>query len=724
MRGGPATERLGAAAHDSTKSRLLRPFMMSALLIASLTLSQTAPESSLDGVPTTLTVVPAWPAGRFVAGDAALAFTLSRPLEPRAEGLAFVVGTTDFGGFATDAGTRVTLHLRGTRLSSGSHEVVVYRVTESGWTELARAAVNLLTRGGFESVRVTPSVTLNNAGQLAERTSALETPSPDPTFQHFTGSAGLQGALHRSGVTVETQWNVSGVSEREQALRFGQEQDQAPLVDLADFTVSLKRGSVAVSLGNLAIGQQRHLLQQFTSRGVTAGFTRGPATLTVAAANGSSIVGWDNLLGVADRGHLVRTAMLGLDLLPARPGSLRLETTLLGGTSRPLPGVTRGAIIDAERGDGQGVALSAQTAGQRLRLRAEWARSRMRPAGDDELTGDTTVVPLGVARGDARWAELSADLLRQRRLTSWLSADLSIALRHERVDPGYRSVATTPQADREETAGEVALTLGALALRGTHGRTGDNLDGVASVLRTVNRQSLATATLPLSQLAARRARLAPWLPALSATWSRTHALADGIPTNGDFRPVDLPDQLSVAGDVAAQWSLSRWRVGYRFNHSSQDNRQPGRERADFTTGVHALTLGVAPSTALDVAVDATQERQENAELSQAQRLRRVGTTATWQLTRLAQLSGGYTATVSRDQPSTMRGTQGDLRAELSHGFDVRGRVGGGGARGRVFVRYQRLSAETQQLLEAATPALPPGKRLRWSVATGLSYRVL
>jgi hypothetical protein len=71
----------------------------------------------------------------------------------------------------------------------------------------------------------------------------------------------------------------------------------------------------------------------------------------------------------------------------------------------------------------------------------------------------------------------------------------------------------------------------------------------------------------------------------------------------------------------------------------------------------------------------------------------------------------------------MRGTQGDGRIELSHGFDIRGGTGGG-ARGRVFVRYQRLSSETQQMLEGTTPAVTSGLRLRWSVATGLSYRVL
>ena len=703
--------------------------MMSALLIASFAslqspTTQSPPDSVLaDSVPAPLTVTQAWAAGRPVAHDASLAFRLGRPLL-RDERLALVVGAVDLAGFATDEGTTVTLHLRSARVAPGSHEVIAYSVTETAWTELGRFPVMVLTRGGFESMRVAPSATLNNVGQLAERTSALETPSPRRTFQDFTGSAGVQAAFQRRGVTLETQWNVAGTSEREQALRFSERQQAAPLIDLADFSVSLRGGPTTLSLGSLTLGQQRHLVQQFPSRGVTASVARGPATLTLAAANGSSIVGWNNLLGVSDGRHLLRTAMLAMELVPNHPGSLRLETTVVDGSTRPNTGVARGAIVDAERGGGQGIALDARTPGQRVRLRAEWARSRLRPARDDELTDHVTLVPLGAARGNARYAELGIDVLRQRRLLSLVTTDLSVILRHERVDPLYRSVATSPQADRQDNGGEVALTLGALGVRVAYAASGDNLGDVPSVLRTENRQTLTSVTLPLGQAFTRIPRLSAYLPLLSGSWGRTHAVADDLPTNGDFRPVDLPDQLSTTADASAQWTLTRWRVSYRFARSAQDNRQAGRERADFATDIHAVSVGFTPLAVLDVGVDATDEQQTNEELDQSQRLRRLGVAGTWQLTRLAQFSGGYTATVSRDRPATTRGTQADLRAELSHGFDIRGGADGGNARGRLFVRYQRLSAETQQRIDAVASVLPPGRRLRWNVATGLSYRVL
>lgn len=671
-----------------------------------------------------LVATAAWTTSRWIAADAPLAITLSRPLRAGAERLALVVGTTDLAAFATEEGARVVVRPRGVRLTAGEHEMVVYLVSHDAWTEVGRAPLRVLARGGFESAAATPSITLNNAGQLVERTSAAEPPSPRRTFQDFTGSAALQAALRRDGVTLQTQWNVLGASEREQALRFSQRQHAAPLVDLADYSASLRRRGATLSMGTLSVGQQRHLLQGFATRGVSAALARGPAALTLFAANGTSIVGWQNLAGLADRGHQVRAAMLGVEVIPRRPGILRLEGTLLDGAVRPTTGFTRGAVVSAERSDGRGVALSAQSPGQRLRLRAEWAESRFEPARDDQLTGDTTLVPLEGTRRAARWAELAMDLLRQRRLAPHIAVDLSATLRHENVAPLYRSVTAQLQADRAEDAGELALAVGGVALRLAHGRTADNLARIPSVLRSAVRNTAMNAAVPLDQLLGSPAAPHRWLPALTASLTRTHAFAEGTPTNGDFRPVDLPDQMSVVADAGAQWTLGRTRAAYRFNRSLQDNRQPGRERADFVTAVHTLSFGVTPRAGLDLTLDATDELQAQQEQEQQRRLRRLGATAGWQVMRLTQLTGGYTATLSRDGAASTRGMQGDVRAELSQGFDVGGVGAAGATRGRAFVRYQWLSAETRQLLDTTTPVLLPGRRLRWSLATGLSYRVM
>lgn len=688
----------------------LLPLLAPALLAAQVPQGTVGPEAAL-------TVAAEWESARWLRADAPLTLTLSRPLRAGAERLALVVGGSDFAGLAAHEGTRVVLRPRGVRLPAGEQELVVYVVAGDAWTEVGRAPLRVLARGGFESAAVTPALTLNNAGQLAERTSAAEPPSPRRTFQDVTGSASLRSALRRGGGELVTQWNVVGANARAQALRFQLRGNAAPLVDLADWSAAFRRGGASLTAGTITPGQQRHLIQGSATRGVSAGLARGPAALTLVAASGASIVGWDNLAGLADRNHQIRAALLGVELAPAHPGALRLEGTLLDGAVRPDPGFTRGAVVSAERSAGRGFALGAQALQQRVRLRAEWSDSRFEPAPDEQLTGDTTVVALAGTRRQARWGELAVDLLRQHRLSDRVAVDLAGVVRHERVEPLFRSVAASAPADREDDAGELSLSLGGLALRAAYARTGDNLARVPSVLRTLTRTSTANAALPLAQLLPSR----PWLPSLTASVARTHARADGTPTNGDFRPVDLPDQVSDVVDAGAQWTLTRWRAAYRYNRSLQDNRQPGRERADFLSGVHALTLGVAPRADADITLEASDERQVQRESDERRSLRRLGATASWQPARFTQLSAGYTATVSRDGATALRGTQADARAELSQGF---GAAAAAGPRGRAFARLTWLSAETRQRLDALVPGLPAGRRLRWSVTTGLTFRVL
>ena len=67
----------------------------------------------------------------------------------------------------------------------------------------------------------------------------------------------------------------------------------------------------------------------------------------------------------------------------------------------------------------------------------------------------------------------------------------------------------------------------------------------------------------------------PWLPRLGLTLDRTHQFGAFLPTNGAFRPDLIPDQLSLNYNLSADWQFTKWRLGYRFNRSSQDNRQPG-----------------------------------------------------------------------------------------------------------------------------------------------------
>ncbi len=60
------------------------------------------------------------------------------------------------------------------------------------------------------------------------------------------------------------------------------------------------------------------------------------ADFTVAAVNGSSIVGWSNFIGLSRRKHQMLGGALGFEFLPARPQGPRIEAGALSGTLLPI----------------------------------------------------------------------------------------------------------------------------------------------------------------------------------------------------------------------------------------------------------------------------------------------------------------------------------------------------------------------------------------------------
>jgi hypothetical protein len=662
--------------------------------------------------------MPAFQAGQQIAGDATLAFTIegdsAQPIRP----ITIVVGSLDLGAFVSRDGRRLTLGRRPIRLPSGQQDVVVYEVNGTEWREIGRASVQVLMRGGFEKARAAPALTLNNAGQLTERASEGQPDPQRPSFQDFTGSAGLELGFVKSATSLESRWNLVGASRREQALRFGTRQNEAPKVDLSDFVVRLTKGPANLAFGHVTMGTSRHLVNNLASRGVTTTLTRGPASLSFGVVNGASIVGWDNLLGIDNSRHQMRSATLGVELVPRHPGGLKLEVAALDGSTQPNAGFTRGAILDAETSDGTSVQLSAATPGQRIRLTSGYTTSRFDLAKDPQLTGDTILTPVRPDRRGARFGELTLGLIQGLKLSKDKQLSLTTNLRHERIDPLYRSIGAQLQADRDQSSGDLQLLAGPLSLQIAHARSGDNLDHIPSVLRTVQRTSTAALSVPLAQLVSAQ-KSARWWPMLSWSMNQVHALANDLPVNGSFRPVDLPDQVSTNNDIGAQWSLGTWRLGYRHNRSNQDNRQSGREKADFSTSVDALSVGVAARATLDVALDGSLERQENVELSQTNRLTRVGTIVNWRLPTRTGFSSAIAVVRSRDEPRTARNTTGDVRFELSQG--VGGGAAGGAERGRLFLRYARQSQHTIPMIAPPPGAL--GRAERWSVASGFSVRV-
>ncbi len=663
------------------------------------------------------TIEPGWPVDRFVSGRSPLELTLSRPLRGGVERIALVIGTTDVSSLVSIRGTRVRYRPTALRLPSGETEVVASLVDSTGaWRELGRFPLRVRSRLGLDQGRVLPSVDLSSTGQL-DQGGTDPTPVARRTYQDVTVRAGLETSAARGGWRIEATGNALGVTEASQRLRFAERQDGAPAFDLSDYRVQVSRGGAQLALGNVSAGQNRYLIDGFASRGVRGSVPLGPiAQLDAAVLNGTNVVGWNNLLGFTAPDHRMATVRLGLELVPSRPGGVHVDLSGLDGSLLPESGYQQGAATDAEESRGVGVQVALSDARQRIRFTGGIARSRFLNPTDPLLAGDTTIVSVRPTTRTARFGELDLQLLQDVAVTGAIRTSLGVALHHERVDPLYRSVGASVQSDLQSNGLDLNGGFGALALQGSIASSRDNLADLPSVLTTRTRNQSINGSLPLGSLF--QSSGAWYWPVVTAGWQRVRQAGAGLPTDGGFSDSHVPDQWSTVQTASLAWTRGTWSLGYRWNQSVQDNRQPGREQADFRGTVHGLTLGLSPSPRWSSSLDLSVERQKSFESGTTQRLERLGGSLQWQPGNATSVTGSVSQSWGRDPSAEQRTRNTELQVEVSQGLTLYRRPESG-SQGRLFVRFARTRAA---LLPFAPPSLV-APRIFWTLNAGGSIRL-
>ncbi|MGQ0561042.1 MAG: hypothetical protein ACT443_04115 [Gemmatimonadota bacterium] len=665
-----------------------------------------------------IVVAAGFTADAYVETRAPVTLTLSR-MPAAAEGrLAVVIGNSDMSALFERVGNTLRFRAGAFRLPSGEQEVAVFLVSTNGWQELARLPIRVLTPAGFRQATLSPAMTFNNKGQLAEDHSGTA-PAPErATFQDFGATGGFQTTHARGDFIVQTQVNIVGVSNRREALRFSEQAGRASKVDLGDYRVRVEGRGATFTVGQASFGSSRHLINGFGSRGLTLSLRRGIASLSMAALNGSSIVGWDNIAGLNHSDHRLSAAQLGVEFMPQRPGGLRMDVSLLDGSVRPSTGYSTGGVASAERSEGASVQLSGSALADRIRFSGGYASSRYRDGVDPQLDAGENVVGTARRKG-ARFGELSLGLLQGTRVLG-ITTSLTANVRHERVDPLYRSLGAYAQADVDQRAIDINGSIDALNLQVSGTRMRDNLDDIASILTTKTHGRAAQLNTSLAQLL-RIETAAQFWPTIAIAWNRTRQFGAGIPSNSGFQATHVPDQVSTVRDYGAQWNASRWRVGFRHSRSFQDNRQEGRTAADLSARANALSLGVTAHSALDVGIETAFERQQNHELKQLSRVRRYSLTGDWRVFASTAVSGSISLSRSYDEPMTSDTRNVEGRLELQHQFDLLGSQQSG-KRGQLFLRFARQSAHLRSFGDPAFVA-PPQESAAWTMSSGFNFRV-
>ena len=395
-------------------------------------------------------------------------------------------------------------------------------------------------------------------------------------------------------------------------------------MDLESYLLEVEKAGATVSLGSVSYGASRHLIDGFASRGAAlhvpveevAAIDR--VELSFGAANAQSVVGWSNITGLQVRDNRVFSGTLALEQALEGWGSIRVEGTLLDGESKPEDDFNQGAITDAE--ENRGFSALARISDEDGRIRVEGAFSRSRytnPADAFLIQDEEAVVEVQEETDSAHYVDLELGLLQGLELGEEWFVDATFSYQHERVAPLFQTLASFVTPDQESHRFDLGTTAGPISLQATGSLSRDNLDDLVSVLTTKTQQIGAGAQVEPGTWFGNPEDLdggvAAWLPSLSYSFDRTHQFGEGVPVDSDFNESHVPDQFSDSHVLGLSWNGEIWSLGYELGHSKQNNRQVGREAADFKTWTHAFSGSVQPWEIVDLGADLAIERTDSAE---------------------------------------------------------------------------------------------------------------
>ena len=336
--------------------------------------------------------------------------------------------------------------------------------------------------------------------------------------------------------------------------------------------------------------------------------------------NSANVVGFDNFFGLDNRRHRMHSAVLGLEAFKSRPGGLRFEAGALDAwfTSN-RQNFNQSNINDAERNRGYSARLLAKNKSERARL-------------DGGFTGSASTTPttrcsirappVQSSRAEtrsARYVDAGYDLFKDfvfKRAPAPSVADgaqtapaqqdasqpavepkkfnLTVNFRHERVDPLFRSIGASTQADLFRNEAEFAGSYGELNFTAAHARFNDNLAGIRTILRANTRRAVCDQHAAARVVQRRPARGAQSVSSASRLHIRARAgvsrfhphrrrvrSAGRDPRSGEHRPI-VHGRMAGQGDQAGlsfeSFAAGQSRFGTRTRRSAELHAQ--RDRSD------------------------------------------------------------------------------------------------------------------------------------------------
>lgn len=457
-----------------------------------------------------------------------------------------------------------------------------------------------------EDLKLTPKLNVNFKSQVAEARTPDAGRSERPTFADLAFTGGLAAQYQRGDLNIQANFNLAGSTNQQEALRFKDLKEAAPRIDLSDYLLDVKVGNAQFTVGHQCYGNHPFLLDNLCSRGLTSKIQLSKRVdLSIAHISTTSLVGFDNFLGIERQNNTLTAATLGVQLLDNPAGGVRLETTLMRGSRQPISNFNLGEVVDAEESQGFGVRLFGTDSSGRLKVDAGFVRSRFtNPTTDPQLVDNLNVVKVQPVTRNAWFIETNYDLLKKVRLDATRTLDLSFNFRHERIDPQFGTVGANVTADQLRTHLGVNATIAGATVQFQAEQSEDNLANIPTILKTKTHNLTLNINAPLQTILNSNNKL---LPTLTYSFQRTHQFGANQPIQelSGFDPSKIPDQLTTSHKFGATWSIDTFSLSYQYSNTFQDNRQPTRELADFKTINHQFSLAWQVNPRLNLAVGYT-----------------------------------------------------------------------------------------------------------------------
>jgi hypothetical protein len=545
-------------------------------------------------------------------------------------------------------------------------------------------------RFGFDKLNFIPSISISVKSQPAQ-SNFPEANSPErATFTDMNMQASIKSETARGSFNSQTQYDFVGASFQKEALQFSQLGDRAPQVDLSSYLMQFQTGKVKYQSGHYSYGALRHLMSSFSSRGLMMSFPVGKSgDFSLTAMNGSTVVGFGNFFGLDNRRHQLLSGALGYELLPKRPGGFRVEAGFLDGWLLPVTGFTEGAINDAQRNQGAAVRVIASDPSQRLKFEGGFTRSRFLNPADPLLNQNANVREVPPITRNARYLDATAEILKDIALTKEKKLNLTFNFKHEQVDPLFRSLGASTQADKISNDFSLVSAIGDVSAQFTHARNNDNLANIPSILTTLNRANTLAVGAPLAALFSNPQKPSPLFPRVSYTFNRTHNFGAAIPVNGGFEldPLSVPDQLSTNQAFTADWQIQKWRLGYRATHTFINNQQFGSELADQRTLINGGAIGVSPHASLDLNVDISFDNVNNRGERVIDRKVTLSPSVTWRMGKKSTFVSNFSTALASDEAKTKRDRNANFDLQWTYQFAFFQNDRFRKMQGQFFIRY-------------------------------------